>query len=470
MKKWKCTVCGQIFEGENPPVPCPVCGAGEEAFELLEESGPALWKCTVCGQVFDGVAPPVPCPVCGAGESAFERVEAEETTFSNDTADKFVIIGGGVAALEAAKALRKRNATAEITMVMSEKHLPYNRPALTDVVGDGLTLCNLILEEKEFYAELNVRLLQGVTAKSVDTENKVVVIENGEKIPYTKILLAVGSYPFNPIKQDADSVPVHVLRTYEDAEKLVDDAKGKRVVVVGGGILGLEQAVALRERGSIITVVEHAPRILSLQADGEASARLTHCLEMIGIRIITGMSVASTGAHGITLSDGSQMAADVVLASMGVRSETTLACQLGLEVNRGIVVDEFMHTSHPDVWAAGDCAEFTGRVQALVGAAASMGATAGASMTGDETAHYKPFVPATAFECPGYSLFSVGMIADGAAETVLYQNNYSKNYKRLFFNRNVLAGALFVGENAGAKAVKAVETGAPLSRALELLG
>lgn len=469
MKKWKCMVCGQVFEGDEPPVPCPICGAGVEAFELVETPGPSLWRCTVCGQVFEGEKPPVPCPVCGAGEAAFERVEIAQTDYRQDTDDRFLLIGGGVAALEAAKAIRKRNATATITIISGENHHPYNRPALSDVLADGLSFANLVLEEPGYYDENTITVLTGALAKTIHTGAKEVELENGDRLPYTKLLIATGARPFNPIKSGAGAIPVKVLRCYDDAEELARNARGHRLVLVGGGILGLEAALALREIGCAVTVVELADRLLPLQADETASALLQQKLEALGIGVLTGISVASATEAGVVLSDGSEMAADMVLASLGVRSEVSLAIGPGLELGRGIVVDEFMHTSHSDIWAAGDCAEFNGKVVALVGAATSMGAVAGASMAGDEATPYTPFVPATALEFSGFSLFSVGDVNGKADETVTAQNNQTGAYKRLSFRKQVLTGALFVGGNPGAKAVSAVSSGAAYIKALELL-
>ena len=151
MKRWKCTVCGEIFEGEFPPVPCPVCSAGEGAFEELPEQGDIVWRCTVCGQVFEGAKPPVPCPVCGAGESAFLAETKKETAFRLDTEDRFVLVGGGVASFEAAKAIRARNQMASITLICGEGVIPYNRPALSDVVGDGLSFESCAQSKQQFY-------------------------------------------------------------------------------------------------------------------------------------------------------------------------------------------------------------------------------------------------------------------------------------------------------------------------------
>lgn len=470
MKKWKCTVCGQVFEGEHPPVPCPVCGAGEEAFELLEDTAPSSWRCTVCGQIFEGTEPPVPCPVCGAGREAFEQLKLEQTDFKNDTGDQFVIVGGGVAALEAAKAIRKRNQTASITILGEEQHPPYNRPALSEVIADGLSFANLLLEEQDFYTEKNIDLRTGAKVQAINTGEKTVVLEDGTAVSYTKLLLATGSNPFNPIQEEFGCIPVRSVRHYEDAIEIADAAQGKRVVLVGGGILGLEAAIALRERESIVTIVELADRILPIQADEATSALLCSKLEALGITVMTGCSVKSAIPNGVVLSNGSEMAADMVVASLGVRSEVSLAVPTGIELSRGIVVNEYMKTSHRDIWAAGDCAEYEGKVVAMVGAASAMGAVAGASMAGDESVTYKPFIPATALNFSGFSMFSVGLISEDADETVTDKNRFSGDYKRLFFKQGKLAGALFVGRSPGAKAVTALTSGASFLKSLELLG
>lgn len=462
-------MCGQVFEGDTPPDPCPVCNAPASAFEEVAEAGADKWLCTVCGQVFEGKAPPDPCPVCGAPASVFERVAAQQAHFSNDTDDEFLIIGGGLAGLEAAKAIRRRNATAKIAIVCAENHPPYNRPALSDVVADGLSFANLVLEEPAYYESGNIELILGARAVAGDAAAKRITLDDGRALSYTKLLLATGANPFNPVRASDDTVPVVTLRMYEDADLLAKTKPGTEVVLVGGGILGLEAANALRERACKVTVVELAERILPLQTDPEASRMLRERLEKLGISLITGASVVSAGGGAVTLSDGRELPAGLVLASLGVRSETALAAAMGATMDRGIVVDEYMRTSLPDVWAAGDCAEFGGRVQAMAGAASSMGGVAGAAMAGDEAAPYKPFVPATFFSVPGFTLFSVGAVTGGAPESILYQNEQTGAYRKLLFNNDRLAGALFVGENPGVKAVQALQAGAKRADALALL-
>lgn len=471
MKKWKCTVCGQSFEGDTPPVPCPVCSAGEEAFEEIESAAAGQWKCTVCGQIFDGDVPPVPCPVCNAGEDAFEQVSAENAEpFRRDTAEQFVLIGGGVASLEAAKAIRTRNATASITMICGEGVVPYNRPGLSDVVGDGVSFINLMLEEYPWYAAQGIRLITDAQARRIDTEDKKVCLSDGSVLSYDKLLLATGANPFNPVKKDENAIPVSTLRTFLDADAIVEQAGGKRVIVVGGGILGVEAAVALRERNSRVTIVELSGRLLQLQADEEASRRLTAALQKQGIEVRCGVSVERATESGALLTDGTAIEADFVLVSIGVRAETGLAREAGITVNRAIAVDEQMRTSADGVFAAGDCAEFEGKAPGQWNVATLQGQTAGAVMAGDEEVRYTAPVPALAFETRGFKLFSAGTV-NGENLTEVTAATAGGAYRRLVLKAGRLAGVLMEGDVTGSgKALRLIEKGAKLNEAVELIG
>ncbi len=469
MKKWKCTVCGQVFEGDAPPVPCPVCSAGEEAFEEME-SAASQWKCTVCGQVFEGSEPPVPCPVCNAGRDAFEAVSVEkEETFRKDTAEHFVLIGGGAASLEAGKAIRARNATAAITMICGEGVVPYNRPGLSDVVGDGLSFINLMLEEYPWYAAQSIRLITDAKAVKADAQEKTVTLSDGRILSYDKLLLATGANPFNPVKKDADAVPVYTLRTFIDADDIVEQAAGKRVIVLGGGILGLEAAVALRERNSKVTVIQLEDRLLPLQTDAEVSGRLERALDKQGIAVRTGVSIDRVTREGAVLTDGSQVEAEFVLVSIGVRAETALAREAGIQVNRGIVVDEQMKTSVPDIFAAGDCAEFEGKAPGQWNVATLQGQTAGAVMAGEESVKYTAPVPALAFETRGFKLFEVGTIhGDYLTEAIV--RTAAGAYRKLVLKEGRLTGVLMEGDVSGSgKAIRLIEKGARLDEAVSLI-
>ncbi len=389
---------------------------------------------------------------------------------TNDSNEQYVIIGGGIASLSAARAIRSRDKTGAITMVCGENHPPYSRPSLPGVMADGLSFESLLLEGDLWYAENRVALLLGKRVLSIDAGARSLALDDGAVLPYTKLLLATGSQPFNPVKSAPGAIPVLSLRSYEDAAALGADCAGKRVVVVGGGILGLEAACALHARGAHVTVVELGPRLLSIQADAAVSAMIESKLYEMGMTVITGKSVDSATPAGALLSDGAAMAADVVLASLGVRSDVSLALAIGLDLSRGIVVDAHMRTSHPDIWAAGDCAEFSGRVLAIAGAASAMGLAAGASMAGDDTAPYAPFLPSTFFELPGLSMFSAGNVDEKTAESAVYTNTATGVYRRLFYEQSHLSGVLFVGGAEPARILPALRGAQTPAESLALLG
>lgn len=431
------------------------------------------WKCTVCGHVFETEQAPAPCSVCKAPLSAFVEVTEAPATpvaFSRNTEDSYVIIGGGLAGARAAEIIRSLNSTASITIVTDENHPPYNRPILSRAVAEAMPFDKLALHPDSFYSEHRINLLQGVEARSIDPGNNIVRLSTGDSLSYTRLLFSTGSTPFNPIQYDDSTIPVQALRRFEDADQLANITPGSRVVVVGGGILGLEAALALHSHNCKVTIVEFASRLFSLQADAPTSARLSACLTSLGMQVITGHSVVSASATGAVLDDGTAIPADLILASMGVRSNTALAASIGVSIGRGILVDDKMRTNLPGIWAAGDCAEFDGRVVANASTANAMGKVAGASMAGDTAASYKPAIPATSFSCDGIKIFSVGCIQEDASETALYQNTASGAYRRLFFTEGKLSGAIFVGEgSAGVKSIAAIAQGLEADKALTLL-
>ncbi len=418
------------------------------------------WKCTVCGQVFVGDRPPDPCPVCGADEDAFVLLpDAVESTFRRDTLDRFVIIGGGAAGFEAAKAIRARNNTATVRLIAGEGLLPYNRPQLSDALADGLSFDNMVLEPYAFFGLNNIELITAASATTVDPSAQEVTLSDGRKLGYDKLLLATGANPFNPLPRTEDAIPCFTLRGYRDVLDIEAQCRGKRAIVVGGGILGLEAALALRERGATVCVFELGERALPLQADTRASAILTRALESQGISIRTVISVKRFIPGGAELTDGAIVDADFALASIGVRSEVSLAKAMGLDVGRGIVVDAFMRTSAPGAFAAGDCAEYQGRVAGLWAAAVAQGQIAGASMCGDQQMPYEPIVPATAFEVGGVQLFSAGTLQGKAHMT--HESELTGAYRRLYFQDGKLCGAVFVGDVSGsAKVMEMIASGA----------
>lgn len=427
------------------------------------------WKCTLCGEIFEGETPPVPCPVCGAGAEAFVPVLEAETDFRRDTLDRFVIAGGGIAGLQAARAIRKINKTASVTLICGEGVIPYNRPALSDVVGEGLRFQDIALEEYSYYAKHDITLICDAKAQSIDSQNRTVTLTDGRELLYTELLIANGAYAFNPIASAKDCTEVGVLRTLTDANRLIEACKDKSILVVGGGILGLEAAAALQNRGARVTVCELAERLLSVQADEEVSEKVREYFISRGIAVKTGVSVNSVTQTGARLTDGTELPCDFVLVSIGVRSDLTLAKTAGAACNRGVLVDAGMRTDVPHIFAAGDVAEFSGKTAGVYGAAREMGAVAGVVMAGGKAA-YAGFTPSFVFEEEEMHLFCAGNVNLPDAESAVYTSADGKVYKKIVLENGVVTGVLLYGDTAAAAAaVQAVEEKWPLQRAQALL-
>ncbi len=484
---WTCSICGWKCESADCPERCPVCGAGREAFTadapvavetpaaqapVTKTDTPAAkkrWRCTICNMVFEGEVPPDPCPVCGAGAAAFVEEADEAQAPRKDTDEAFVIIGCGAAGCEAARTIRNHNAGASITLLCGEGELPYNRPALSDVLAGEMTFDQALLDSEEGFAAANIKIIFD-RAAAVDREQRRVVLDGGGELPYDKLLLATGANAFCPIPQKEGGLPVRTLRTKADAMELdrLIGAAGT-AAVLGGGILGIEAALAIRARGLEVTVIERSDRILSIQGDQAASQRLRAHLEGLGVRVLVNSGVEDTDGGAIILQGGARLEADFLLVCTGVRSELSIARACGLDVNRGVIVDQTMRTSDPHIYAAGDCAEFGGKVAGLWSAALAQGRTAGLAMAGAAAA-YAPIVPATALEDGAFKLFSAGTVGGGAHKRILLDDPASNVYKALYFDGDKLCGAVFLTDVSGAAAaMDAIEKAMARDMAMLLL-
>ena len=413
------------------------------------------YKCTVCGQIFEGDAPDV-CPICGAGREAIEEIGVV-SDFNRDTLEKFVIIGGGIAGLECAKAIRQRNKTADITMVCGEGVIPYNRPMLSKLLAYGLPFETLAAEPYDYYIKHGIKLICDASVSKIRTSDKTAELTDGRSLDYDKLCIATGANANNPINNTDGSIPVLVLRTLRDALELERVGKSSKIFIVGGGILGIEAAAGLKKMGADITVLERGDRIIKQQADEETSLRLTEALEKAGIRILLNISVEKVCEGKVHFTNGTNEAADIVLASAGVRSEISLAAEAGLAADRGIIVDNCMRTSEKDVFAAGDCAQLAGHLGGLWATSAPQGEIAGSVMAGDESAAYEQPVITTLFEEAGASMFICGRINGDDLRYEIESSAYA--YSKLAYSGEKLAGFILFGDISRAYELKSVIDG-----------
>jgi nitrite reductase (NADH) large subunit len=237
---WRCTVCGYVHNGPEPPESCPACGADRSAFEPIAApeapTAPKRWKCLVCGWTGEGPEPPESCPVCDASGEAFEEV-ADAVAPGAASAFRIVIVGGGIAGVTAAEAARRANPAAAIVLLAKEDVLPYHRINLTRYLAGDVKRDALPLHPEGWYGEQRIELRRGVEAVRLDPAGHAVELRGGERLTYDRLILAAGADAFVPPVPGATRAGVHVLRTIGDADRILEDARpGARVVCVGGGL------------------------------------------------------------------------------------------------------------------------------------------------------------------------------------------------------------------------------------------
>ena len=274
--------------------------------------------------------------------------------------ESIVIVGAGAAGNSAAEKLRREGYAGKITLIGAEDSLPVDRPNLSKDYLAGTAPEEWIpLRSAEFYQAQNIELLLKTRALSIEPSSKTVQLSNGSKLSYGALLLATGASAIRPTLPGSDLSHVCTLRTLADSQRIIAKSSGaKRAVLIGAGFIGLECAAALRARGLEVTVV--APETLPLgRVLGEALGRAVQSLhEAHGVRFRLGARTSAIGAQTVTLEDGGELEADLVVIGIGVRPSIELAEAAGLALDRGVLVDEYLRTSAPDVFAAGDIARF----------------------------------------------------------------------------------------------------------------
>lgn len=399
---------------------------------------------------------PVRGPAKGLGLSGLRRGEGHVRAGPggcggvNAFARQCVVVGTGVAGVEAALSARQRDPSCRIRLIGSEDTSFYARIRLGEVVAGRTPPDRLVLKDPKWFGERDIDLALGVRAEGLDPAVARVRLSTGEWVPYDALLLATGAVPFLPPIPGVDREGVLSLRDMTGAIRLRERAlRSATAVVIGGGLLGIEVAAALRQNGLSVTVVETAPWLLPRQLDREGAAVVQRHLEARGLIFLLGAQVRAVlgepRVQAVALVDGATLEADLVLVAAGVRPEVSLAREAGIVWNRGIVVDDRLATSAPGVFAAGDCAEHRGRVYGIWPAAEAQGRAAGAAMTGGEV-RYEGTVPSTTLKVTDLPVLSAGDLAtgEGRIEEVSQGEGVYRKLVRDADGR--LVGAILVGD------------------------
>lgn len=412
---------------------------------------PKLVKCLVCGEVFDaslGV-----CPVCGVGLEQCVPVEEDEIAYRRDTQTRYLILGGGIAAVSAAEAIRRRDGTGTITMLSAEGYLPINRPMLTkDLAAVAGSPESLLVHDREWYDRRSIDVHLGVSAVSMDLDGKTVAASDGVSYPYDKLIYATGAECFVPPFEGSGKPGVITIRHLWDSQELQRRMEhAKTAVVIGGGVLGLEAASELMRAGLKVTVLEAAPQIIGRQVDEKSAAILRESMERMGVACHEGVSIAGiegeSRAEGVRLADGRVFPADFVVVSCGNRGNVGPARAAGVAVDRSIVVNQRMETSAPGVYACGDCCQMDGVNYQLWQEASDQGRVAGANAAGDRCVYAnRPL--GLSLEGFGTTLFAMGdpgKRADMRYQTVETSDGVSGRHETYWFFGGSLEGVVVLG-------------------------
>ena len=366
---------------------------------------------------------------------------------------KYVIIGNGVAATGCIEGIRSEDPEGPITVVSEENHAVYCRPLISYYLEGKTDPERMQYRDPEFYDRMGCKVLYGKKAVQIDAEKRTVLLEDGTALPYDALCVATGSSPFTPPFEGLDTVEEkYNFMTLDDALAL-DEAvsESSRVLIIGGGLIGLKCAEGLCGRAASITVCDLADRILSSILDAECAALMQKQLEEAGLRFLLGDSVSRFEKNIALMESGEKIPFDLLVLAVGVRPNISLLKEVGGAINRGILIDDRMETSLPGIFAAGDCTEGEDlssgqkKVLAIWPNAYLQGHTAGVNMAGGSEVFDKG-IPMNSI-----GFFGLHAMTAGTYEGELYEEKTETSLKRLFTKDDRLKGFILIGlsERAG---------------------
>ena len=359
---------------------------------------------------------------------------------------KLVVVGNGMAAGRVLDELFSRApGLYDVTIFGAEPRVNYDRIMLSPVLAGEKRFEDIIIHNDDWYARNNVTLLKGETVVRLDRAARCVVAQSGLSVGYDALLLATGSNPVLIPVPGAELPGVVTFRDLDDVDAmLAAAARGGRAVVIGGGLLGLEAAAGLALKGMQTTVIHLMPTLMERQLDPNAAYLLQKAIEKRGIEVLTGANTSAIlggeRAEAVRLDDGRTLPADLVVMAVGIRPNSKLAKEAGLDVKRGVVVDDYLRTSDENIYAVGECVEHRGQCYGLVAPIWEMAKTLAGDLAGEKTSGYVGSTTSTKLKVTGVDLFSAGDFSEGddRDEVVL------RDPARGIYKRVVLRGEIAV--------------------------
>jgi len=391
--------------------------------------------------------------------------------------ERVVIVGNGASGSTVADEIRRISMTCEIDVIARENHQFYNRMAIGRLLYGRTGSEDLHLLPPDALKKKNINVWLNTHVMAIDPAECTVALGTGEALPYDRLILATGAHAFAPPVDGGDLPGNFVLREIADAQAIRawrQERSCMRAIVLGGGVLGVEAADALRRLNLKTTIVQRSNRLMDRELDEKGSAILRRFLEELGIDVVTDASIASVGGDGrveqVELTSGEKLPADLCVTCAGIRPNVEVAAAAGLTTNRGIVVSETMQTSDPKIYAVGDVAETPKGPGGLWAVGTAHAAVAANSMFGVVT-KFEPPITLVSLKLDGIDVKGFGSrdIGDGIEE-VFDPDETPNLHRRLFVRNGRIVGAIFVGPPGTGKDVsKAIQDRADISGVLERL-
>jgi nitrite reductase (NADH) large subunit len=370
------------------------------------------------------------------------------------TQESIIIVGAGMAATRFVEELTKfAPGRYAIRLIGDEPQLAYNRVLLSSVLAGEMTRDDIELKPAQWWRSVGVDVIKGRRATHIDMGARRVDLDSGESLAYSKLVLATGSRAVRLLIPGADLDGVHTFRDVQDVETLAR-LGGKRVLVIGGGLLGLEAAYGLARRGAQVTLAHVMDRLMERQLDEFGAALLRRLVEAKGIRVL--LNANTIGLEGevevqsAKFADGSSLNIDAVVFAVGVRANADLAVDAGLQVGRGVIVDDGLATNDPTVFAIGECAEHRGVCYGLVEPAYEHARVLAGRLAGEEV-RYSGSVVSTNLKVSGVRVFSAGdFLGQDGANSIVCKDPRMGVYRKLVIKSDRLVGAILIGDTTGA--------------------
>ncbi len=375
---------------------------------------------------------------------------------------RVIIVGNGLAGIISAKTLRELDKKVEIDVFAEEKYHYYPRPNLIEFLAGTIPFERMFAFPQEWYREQNINIHLGKPVTRIFPDSQEIEVAGGKKEKYESLLLANGSFSFMPPFKGTDKKGIFALRTLDDAFELLEYLKNhQKVVVIGGGLLGLEIARAMKSRGAQVDVVEFFDRLLPRQLDIQGASLLKAQIENMGINVHLGLAteeiLGQNDVRGLRFKGEREIEMDMAIVAAGVRSNIRLAKEAGLETDRGLVTDDYLQSSNAKIFGAGDVIQHRGRVYGIIPSCFNQARVVASNILGKKE-KYEGTVPSNSLKVAGLDLTSVGLVnpEEGTSEEFRKEKKEEGIYKKIVIQKGVVVGAIWMGTKKGVNEISRI--------------